>query len=81
MGSQASFVKFKAKFILKDLIKLFCFITCNLIFKTAVYSNLTSLGWQQCFGCTLPIQCSNSFFFPINFTLFVLLDFNIIFLL
>ena len=27
MGSQASFVKFKAKFILKDLIKLFCFST------------------------------------------------------
>ena len=27
MVSQASFVKFKAKFILKDLIKLFCFST------------------------------------------------------
>ena len=27
MESQASFVKFKAKFILKDLIKLFCFST------------------------------------------------------
>lgn len=25
MGSQASFVKFKAEFILKDLIKLLCF--------------------------------------------------------
>ena len=27
MDSQAPFVKFKAKFILKDLIKLFCFST------------------------------------------------------